>query len=129
MIAKVRINGRVNTKEHPLEYGRSREVSGGGSDRLVVHGRVRDRPQRAAGRRIIRFPSLNPAHLSRPVQSIRSLGVDQRPRVALPGSSSIEEVDVADPQRILLVGDLHMNTLAALQVIDHAQTKTNPPRS
>ena len=26
-----------------------------------------------------------------------------------------------DPQRILLVGDLHMNTLAALQVIDHAQ--------
>lgn len=28
---------------------------------------------------------------------------------------------MADPQRILLVGDLHMNTLAALQVIDHAQ--------
>ena len=26
-----------------------------------------------------------------------------------------------DPQRILLVGDLHMNTLAAHQVIDHAQ--------
>ena len=36
---------------------------------------------------------------------------------------------MADPQRILLVGDLHMKTLAALQVIDHAQTKTNPPRS
>jgi len=29
---------------------------------------------------------------------------------------------VADPQRILLVGDLHRNTLAALQVIDHAQS-------
>lgn len=28
---------------------------------------------------------------------------------------------MADPQRILLAGDLHMNTLAALQVIDHAQ--------
>ena len=28
---------------------------------------------------------------------------------------------MADPQRILLVGDLHMNTLAAHQVIDHAQ--------
>ena len=26
-----------------------------------------------------------------------------------------------DPKRILLVGDLHMNTLAAHQVIDHAQ--------
>ena len=28
---------------------------------------------------------------------------------------------MADPQRILLVGDLHMNTLAAFQAIDHAQ--------
>ena len=28
---------------------------------------------------------------------------------------------MTDPQRILLVGDLHMNTLAAHQVIDHAQ--------
>lgn len=28
---------------------------------------------------------------------------------------------MVDPQRILLVGDLHMNTLAAHQVIDHAQ--------
>lgn len=28
---------------------------------------------------------------------------------------------MTEPQRILLVGDLHMNTRAALQVIDHAQ--------